>query len=59
MSTDPGPGGPRETSPERQTEEEDARAPGHGDPDALREDVGLDEDRREGPRGAPLEDEGQ
>ena len=53
MSTDPGPGGPRETSPERQTEEEEQRAPGHGRPDDVREDVGLDSEREEGPRGAP------
>jgi len=44
----------QEASTERRTEEAEMRYPGHGDPDAAREDVGLDEEREPEPDGAPL-----
>jgi len=38
---------------ERVNEEDASRYPGHEDPDSLREQVGLDEDRSPEPQGAP------
>jgi hypothetical protein len=44
----------RDAPPERRTEEEEMRYPGHGRPDEAREDVGLDERREPDPDEAPL-----
>ena len=42
---------------ERRAEEDEMRYPGHGDPDDVREDVGLDKERSSRPHGAPVPDE--
>lgn len=54
MTTQPEPE-PRERDapPERRVEEDEMRYPGHGDPDEIRDDVGLDEPRSPDPEDAP------
>jgi hypothetical protein len=44
----------RDAPPERRAEEEAMRYPKHDDPDAAREQVGLDDEREPEPDGAPL-----
>ncbi|MBD0329026.1 MAG: hypothetical protein ICV64_02865 [Thermoleophilia bacterium] len=54
MTTPPEPTPGEEAAPPERREEEDAmRYPAHDDPDAAREEVGLDEPRRSRPGGAP------
>jgi hypothetical protein len=47
------PAEPQGEPPERHVEEDDARYPGHGDPDAARERVGLDRPREPEPDDPP------
>ncbi|HVM16437.1 MAG TPA: hypothetical protein VM290_02515 [Gaiellaceae bacterium] len=44
----------RDASLDRRVEEEEMRYPGHGHPDELSSDVGLDEPRDPEPDGAPM-----
>ncbi len=53
MTTQPEPTPEEETAPPERREEEDAmRYPAHEDPDAAREDLGLDDPRQSRPGGA-------
>jgi hypothetical protein len=44
----------RDAPPERRVEEDEMRYPRHGDPEDVREDVGLEKPRDPEPEGAPV-----